>query len=860
MKRFRTILALALLAFLCLGMLAGCGGNETANPQSTDTGSGNSGSGGTSASAGSSGSAGGTPAAEEAYVYTSEYIPLQGDLGGFASSLTYADGRFLTSVYGVIGDNTPEGVTPEFEGQYNVYGNIFSWINMDGSVERLENYAPIEMEEMEEDRTVTTFSLGFDATPDGKLYSLEEIYVSWYDGPEDEDVPMYSDEWYSKGYYAYQHTEEHYFLRTLGKDGAEISHIDLNSLTEDDSQGGGGFGGFGGFGGISSFTVDGQGRIFVVNGTTVVILDGQGNKLGEFTLNNTWSVTLLRLEDGRIAATYSEGFSQRLTIIDPVTLELSKEESYPILNVYNLTSGGGDCDFYYTNGSNLMGYKLADGSTERILNWINADVDPNNVQTALVLPDGRVATMITEWSSDFSSSNTTLILLTRVPASSVAQKTVLTLATQNLDYNVRSQIVRFNRNSADFRIQVLDYSEYNTQEDSSAGVTKLNTEILAGNVPDILDLGGLNADQLGARGILADLYPLLNADSELSGHIFDNILKDLESDGKLYRTAASFNIYAVTGAASVVGDTPGWTLKDFNDALAGMPEGCMAFPESITRSTILNACVNMEMDNLIDWTTGQCNFDSSTFTDILEFAALFPATYESEGGGFGFGFGFGGGGNNGPTEEERIASGQQMLSLSWISSFDSFQTYNNMFGGDATYIGFPTSQGVGNAIWFQDSGYAISQKCQNKEAAWQFVRLLFSRDYQNTVTSFGSFPTNKDLFMEKLTDAMTPEYEKDEDGNYLLDENGQRIEVPKNNGFGFGFGFGGGQEIYALTQEQGDEVLALVEGTDRVWNAHADIWDVISAESEAYFAGQKSAQEVAKLIQSKLTIFVNEQR
>jgi hypothetical protein len=170
MKRFRTILALALLAFLCLGMLAGCGGNETANPQSTDTGSGNGGSGGTSASAGSSGSAGGTPAAEEAYVYTSEYIPLQGDLGGFASSLTYADGRFLTSVYGVIGDNTPEGVTPEFEGQYNVYGNIFSWINMDGSVERLENYAPIEMEEMEEDRTVTTFSLGFDATPDGKLW------------------------------------------------------------------------------------------------------------------------------------------------------------------------------------------------------------------------------------------------------------------------------------------------------------------------------------------------------------------------------------------------------------------------------------------------------------------------------------------------------------------------------------------------------------------------------------------------------------------------------------------------------------------------------------------------------------------
>ena len=74
------------------------------------------------------------------------------------------------------------------------------------------------------------------------------------------------------------------------------------------------------------------------------------------------------------------------------------------------------------------------------------------------------------------------------------------------------------------------------------------------------------------------------------------------------------------------------------------------------------------------------------------------------------------------------------------------------------------------------------------------------------------------------------------------------------------FGFGGGAEIYALTQEQGDEVMALVEGTDRIWNSDSAIMDTITAEAEAYFAGQKTAQEVAKLVQSKLTIYVNEQR
>jgi hypothetical protein len=282
-----------------------------------------------------------------------------------------------------------------------------------------------------------------------------------------------------------------------------------------------------------------------------------------------------------------------------------------------------------------------------------------------------------------------------------------------------------------------------------------------------------------------------------------------------------------------------------------MPEGCQPFSESTTRSTILNSCLNMEMGSLVDWNTGECHFDSETFTDILEFAKIFPATAESQGFG-GFGWGFGGG--SGETEEDRIAQGKQMLMQTWMYNFDSFQMYNAMFGGNATFIGFPTSQGVGNAIMFQDSGYAISAKCANKDAAWQFLRVLFGKDYQ--ASSFMGFPTNMDVFEEDLAEAMTPEYEKDENGNYILDENGQKIEAPRSS---WGWGSSATQ-LYALSQEEADDIRALVSGTDRVWGADQGILDTVTAEAEAFFAGQKSAQEVAKLVQSKLTIYVNEQR
>ena len=38
------------------------------------------------------------------------------------------------------------------------------------------------------------------------------------------------------------------------------------------------------------------------------------------------------------------------------------------------------------------------------------------------------------------------------------------------------------------------------------------------------------------------------------------------------------------------------------------------------------------------------------------------------------------------------------------------------------------------------------------------------------------------------------------------------------------------------------------------------IIDIVLEEAAAYFAGQKSAQDVAKLIQSKANIYINEQR
>ena len=57
-----------------------------------------------------------------------------------------------------------------------------------------------------------------------------------------------------------------------------------------------------------------------------------------------------------------------------------------------------------------------------------------------------------------------------------------------------------------------------------------------------------------------------------------------------------------------------------------------------------------------------------------------------------------------------------------------------------------------------------------------------------------------------------------------------------------------------------EKVVALIEGTTRVANYDTTITDIVKEDCEAYFSGQKSAEDVAKLIQSKVNIYVNEQR
>ena len=61
-----------------------------------------------------------------------------------------------------------------------------------------------------------------------------------------------------------------------------------------------------------------------------------------------------------------------------------------------------------------------------------------------------------------------------------------------------------------------------------------------------------------------------------------------------------------------------------------------------------------------------------------------------------------------------------------------------------------------------------------------------------------------------------------------------------------------------VTLAQLDQFKTYVNGAEVTGSYDNDIYEIINEESAAYFAGDKTADEVAKLIQNRVSIYLGE--
>lgn len=604
----------------------------------------------------------------------------------------------------------------------------------------------------------------------------------------------------------------------LSVDGTIISSVDVSSIFEDENTY------------VQYLETDKDGNIYLAYDQGVWVLDKDGKELFTVEVEN-WINNMFSTKDGTVMLVYYGQENMEIHPIDLVKKGVGEAQNNMMVSSFSnyIFAKGVQDDVVFSSDNFLYSYNMGDEAPTEILNWIDCDINSSDLIAFAMLEDGRVLAVTSYWTED--SNTIELAFLTKKKGSEVPEKKIITYSTMYLGYDTRKQVIDFNKKNQEYRIEIKEYMQMN--DDYEAGLTQMNSDIVSGNMPDIIDVSNGTTQQYATKGLLEDLYPYLDNDAELKRENYlPNILKAYEVDGKLYTISPFFTINTVIAKKSVVGDRSSITLDELINMVKELPDNVELYDYG-TKSTVLMYNIMMNMDQYVDWNTGECKFNGDDFVKALEFANYFDLEFDYD--------------RMGGNTAGRLQSGELLMLNTGISGITDYQMYEAMFGEPVAFIGYPTNKDNGSFISGSGASLAMSSKSKNKDGVWQFIRTMLTEDAQQQTDGYG-FPIMKSALELMFEDAMEQEYYEDVDGN--------KVKQMKTSWGYDDFNV----DIYAATQEQADIVRGLIEGVDSLYQYNEQITAIVDEEAAAFFEGQKNSKEVADIIQSRVQIYVNENR
>lgn len=838
----KRIFALLLAALMIVGLFAGCSKDGTKDPGKTDPGN--------------SLIDQTKPSQTTAkYAYKADYFDLAVPDGVQYVNQICAAGTTLYASVGIQGEEITN-TDPDTGETWSYYNTRLAMLTIDPDTGVCTELTNLELPQVPEGADGSVDCYNMIGSDDGTLWMLVNVYATQFDLPDDFD-PETESRW------DYPSTDVGgSYLVHVAADGSTIASLDLSNTNNEDNEDGMS-------GSLSFFAVDAAGNLYVSDYNNIYVLDAEGNV--QFKLDGSqYNGSLYRLNAQQVGVMWynytddvnaADENGQYFVPIDLETKDWGEKVKLPS-NVWSIFPGDDAYDFYYAYNNNIYGYAAKTDTKDKLVDWLACDVDTNNMSGYAMLSDSRVAALMQDWNTDPTTYQ--LIVLHRVDASEIKEKKVLTLACMYLDWNLRSMIVEYNKTNDEYRINVVDYSEYATDDDYNAGVTKLTTEIISGSVPDIFLTSNLPIDKYAAKGVIADLNTFMDGGNGLSRDYFvPQVMSALEKDGKLYELPTSFSVQTAYALSSIASQYDTWNVAAVQDAMTQLQEGATVFSDGWTKNMALSNCLSRNLSAFVDWTTGKCEFDSEAFQQLLAFCNSFPAETSDGDGAIAYASSADIAVDDAMWDSDatRITNGKQLMSTIGMYSFDSYIWNVYAIRDKITFTGYPTEDGSGSSFELQ-MPMAISSVTKYPDAAWDFVCSIIKK--MNTIDEnnyYYGFPISQAAFDAEMTDIMTEQYQLDENGEQVdWDGDGEPDKAIRGSYETMENGETVYKDVYALTQEDIDQILGVINSTRSVYDYDQEILDIITDEVAAYFAGDKDVQTTANMIQSRVNLYVQEQR
>ena len=423
-----------------------------------------------------------------------------------------------------------------------------------------------------------------------------------------------------------------------------------------------------------------------------------------------------------------------------------------------------------------------------------------------------------------------------------AGRNILTVAsTEDLDYSISEAIMRFNSESDtsfmlfDNRYKTNSEIDYaNTDNTDQAALKNLNSyaavsdrltmDILAGEGPDILITNGAN-EQLSRKDYFIDLSDYLKNESGVSeADYFTNAIEASKFNGSLYQLPIGFYVDCILAPADATGSKNGLTFEEYIQMVKTVCNGTDPVYDhqlAFSRTEVATKLFANTSEKYIE--DGKIDVNNNDFKAILDYCKELPAKGFYEG-------------KDVDAEWEDLMTAKENMRVqpTVVYGFYEYEAFAEKFKG-AVICGYPSVDGRPATIG-SDMAVSISSHTSDESSCKKFLSILLSEDIQKTL--FMNIPINKKCAKDLAL--------------LEIEEHNGNVDANEGNKFAKA-----GKKLDTALADKYIEQLSTATTSSFVYHS---ISLIIYEEIPAYFEGQKSFEEVAKVINDRAQTVLNERK
>lgn len=551
------------------------------------------------------------------------------------------------------------------------------------------------------------------------------------------------------------------------------------------------------------FVVTADGYYYVRDYQGLNIVDHDGN------------VTQLAGVNGRVfsydsSAWYSAYYADDYGIfrIDEKGNVIERKFGFPLGDIIGSVAGR----IFVKGGNGILVYDVEKETTDTLFRWTDVDTVSNDVTNVYLIDDSCIAVMYND-KSDKTGKTFEYEFVVRVSRADITEedREELVIGCMYTPVLLERNIVEFNKSQQKYHVSIRPYNDRSNEVTTDEATTRLHLDLASGNAPDMLNLQYLDIYNLVDKGVIDDLRPYFDRDTEIDIQDYvESVVEACTIDGVLVSVPLEYVIYSYFGKADMVGESAGWTIDDVAECLNNNPGSVFS---AWTREFMLARILQYSIDTFIDSDSGTCDFTTKTFDELLDIIEPLPSEA-----------------NYSPIEEKT-----SLINNISLYNFEVIQEYYAQYGDDIIIKGYITADGRACHNLSVTDAYSIVSTSGCKDGAWEFIKFCLINDN----SSMGWFSSNKQRLQEMIDEELAHAGEEKRSTFYTEQ---------------------GAVNYHYATQEEIDTVMDLIENVELSESANSEIISIIEEEMESYFAGGKSKEATVAVIQDRVQLYLDERK